>query len=483
MKKTLYWFLLAAFLLGAVLLTRTLLLQPRDIRLSPAPELEIDSRRVCRRLARALRIPSISSRTPSALDEGRFEQMVDYLLETFSPVLDQLEVERHSQCLVFRWTGSEPELPPLLLLAHLDVVPVEPGTLDEWSFPPFSGEVAGGYIWGRGALDDKSSALAILEAVEVMITHGESPRRGVILAFGLDEEIGGLEGAGAQAQRFAAEGLEPHLILDEGYAVLEGVIEVVASPVAVVGVAEKGLVTLELVVRSTGGHASMPERQTSLGILAAALAALESEPMPARLDGAPALFFDELAREMDFGPRFLFANRWVTEPLLRRTLAAKASTDALLRTTTAVTTARAGVANNVLPQEARAAVNFRIHTRDSVAAVLHHARYVIDDARVEVTAVGECYEPSPVSPARGEAWELLEQTIRECYPGALVAPSLVIGATDARHYARLSPNVYRFNGLRLGPEDLARVHGTDERISTKNYLEMIRFYLRLMRNG
>ena len=270
------------------------------------------------------------------------------------------------------------------------------------------------------------------------------------------------------------------MILDEGYGVLEGVVELVAPPIAAVGIAEKGLVTLELLVSATGGHASMPADQTSLGVLSAALAALEREQLSARLDGAPALFFDELARKMPFAQRFLFANRWITEPLLRRELLKQPTTAALVRTTTAVTTASAGVAENVLPERARATVNFRVHTRDDVQGVIEHAREVIDDERVQLTVIGESYEPSAVSPTEGEAWELLERTIRECYPGALVAPSLVVGATDARHYAGLSRSVYRFNGVRLGPEDLARIHGVDERISTGNYLEMIRFYLRLI---
>lgn len=482
MKRLLLLFLFALVVLAGGMLIRTWLWTSEPVAVTPAPELSIDSRRVCERLGRALRIPSVSTREPSALDLARLERMGDFVVETFPSLVEHLGFERHERCLVFRWPGTQPELAPLLLLAHLDVVPIDPRTESEWSFPPFSGEVAGGYVWGRGALDDKASAMAMLEALEILFGRGARPRRGVVVALGLDEEIGGAAGARAQAARFAEEGLEPFLILDEGYGVLEGVVELVAPPIAAVGIAEKGLVTLELLVSATGGHASMPADQTSLGVLSAALAALEREQLSARLDGAPALFFDELARKMPFAQRFLFANRWITEPLLRRELLKQPTTAALVRTTTAVTTASAGVAENVLPERARATVNFRVHTRDDVQGVIEHAREVIDDERVQLTVIGESYEPSAVSPTEGEAWELLERTIRECYPGALVAPSLVVGATDARHYAGLSRSVYRFNGVRLGPEDLARIHGVDERISTGNYLEMIRFYLRLIGN-
>jgi len=469
--------LLALLGLAGVAFVRALTLEPATASPPPAPELRLDARRVCERLAGALRIPSVSSPEPDAVELGRREQMVDYVLETFAPLHQHLGFERHPAALVLRWEGSEPGLDPLLLLAHLDVVPADP---EGWIHPPFAGEIAGGFVWGRGALDDKASAFAILEALEHLLGRGERPRRGGILALGLDEEVGGAEGAAQVAATLAAEGVRPFLVLDEGFAVLEGILELVPHPVAGVGVAEKGALRLELTVEAEGGHASMPERETALGILSGALARLEAEPMPARLDGAPALFFEELAREMEFGPKLLFVNRWLSEPLLRRQLEQRASTAALLRTTTAVTTASAGLAENVVPRRARATVDFRVHPRDELEEVLDHARAVIDDPRVNLEVLEPSWEASAISPTEGAAWEHLAATIRECYPGVQVAPALVLGATDARHYARLSPNVYRFNGLRLGLDDLARVHGVDERIAIRNYLEMIRFYARLI---
>lgn len=481
-KRLLWGLILALVSILIVMAVRTWKCAPRPAFEASAEALgvQLDPRRVCERLSQAIQIPSVSAIEPSALDLGRMNQMVDFIEETFAPLVRELDYERHPAALVFRWQGLQPDLAPLLLLAHLDVVPVDPGTESEWSQPPFSGAITAGYVWGRGAMDDKASALAILEALEHLLVRGHRPERGVIVAIGLDEEIGGARGAAEVAQLFEDEGLRPHMILDEGFAVLEDIVDVVPVPIAGVGIAEKGALTIELEVSGAGGHSSMPEKETNLGILSRAISALESAPLPARLDGAPARFFDELAREMELAPRFLFANRWITEPILRRILDGEASTGALLRSTTAVTMARAGVASNVLPEIARATVNFRIHTRDSVSSVLEHVRAVVDDPRVEIEVLGESWEPSAVSPTEGEAWELLRTTIRECYPGVCVAPSLVLGGTDSRHYAKLSPNVYRFVGLRLGPDDLARLHGTNERIATRNYLELIRFYLRLI---
>jgi carboxypeptidase PM20D1 len=253
--------------------------------------------------------------------------------------------------------------------------------------------------------------------------------------------------------------------------------------VAGIGIAEKGYLTLRLEVQQGGGHASMPGKNSAIGILAAAITSLESNPMEAHIDGAVGLFFDELAREMEFGPKLLFANRWLTEGLLIRELEKQPSTAATLRTTTAVTTTTGGVAENALPESASATINFRIHPRDSIAGVLEHVSETVGDDRVRVEIQGTPSEPSGTSPANGAAYALLEQTIRECFEGVIVAPSLVLAATDSRHYAGLSPNVYRFNPIRLQSKDLDRIHGINERIPAKDYLAMIRFYRQLLSNS
>ncbi len=477
--------LLVVLLCLAVMPLRTLLFESRSLKVVPAQALKIDGKRVFLRLGKALQYPTVSfpAAHSDATAEGRMAQLMDYLLRTFKPLEGRLKIERHPHNLVFRWEGKDPSLAPLLLLAHLDVVPVDPETKDQWNYPPFSGAVSAGSIWGRGALDNKNAAFAVLEAVEYMISRNELPDRGVIIALGCDEEVGGERGAQQQAMRFREEGLAPFLILDEGFAVLDGVIDAVQANVAGIGIAEKGYLTVELQVEQTGGHASMPGPSTSIGILAAAIARLEENPMEARIDGAVGLFFDELAREMPFEKKLLFANRWLLESFLVSELEKQASTGATLRTTTAVTSTRGGIAENVLPESAQATVNFRIHPRDTVESVLAHVRQTIADERVKLVVLGAASEPSAVSPAQGAPWRLIEHTIRECFEGVIVAPSLVLGATDSRHYAGLSEHVYRFTPMKLKPADLDRIHGINERIPTGDYLDMIQFYVQLMRNG
>ncbi|HEV2147832.1 MAG TPA: M20 family peptidase [Longimicrobiaceae bacterium] len=476
--------LLGAVLLVGVLVARAFGFTSRQVPAEPAAPFATDTAAAAERLAGALRIPTISFSDTLAADGPEWAQMHAYLERSFPRVhaaLRRETVGRHA--LLFTWPGTDPSLPPVLLAGHMDVVPVEPGTEAAWTHGPFAGEVADGFVWGRGAIDDKSGVLGILEAVEGLMAEGFRPRRTVLLAFGADEEVGGREGAARIAALLRARGVRPEWVVDEGGAVFQGMMPGLEAPVALVGVAEKGFVSVELVARGGGGHSSMPPRQTAVGILARAVSRLEENPLPSGIRGATGLLFDYAGPEMPFGMRLLFANRWLFGPLVERQLAAKPATDATLRTTTAATVFQGGTKDNVLPSQARAVVNFRILPGDSIAGVLEHVRRTVDDPRVEVRAKGFASEPSPVSSTESAGWKVLQRSIRQTFPDAVVAPYLVVGATDARYYAGLSESVYRFLPVRLTAADLARMHGTDERVGVADYATAVRFYAQLLRNG
>ncbi len=370
-------------------------------------------------------------------------------------------------------------------MGHMDVVPVEPGTEGQWTQPPFEGRNADGYVWGRGALDDKASVVGLLEAVEQLLREGYQPRRTIYLAFGHDEEQGGPAGAPAIAALLGTRHVELEYVLDEGGAITDGILRGMSRPVAVLGTAEKGFVSVELTVAGTGGHSSAPPPQTAIGILSAAVGRLEAQQMPAQLKGVTEQMFAYVGPEMNFLPRVLLANMWLTRPLVVRQLQAAPHTNALLRTTTAATIFEGGVKDNVLPSRARAVVNFRILPGDTVAGVLEHVRRTIADERVqvEVLKTTTVSEPSPVSGTDTPGYRVIERTIRELFPTVVVTPALVIGATDARHYTKLSPNVYRFLPAWLRPADLERIHGTNERISVENLAQFVKFYRQLIRNS
>ncbi|HST62563.1 MAG TPA: M20 family peptidase [Longimicrobium sp.] len=435
------------------------------------------------RLAEAIRIPTVSNQDSAQFDTAAFGAFHTLLRQRFPRVHARLRLETvGGYSLLYTWPGTDPSLPPVLLMGHMDVVPVEPGTEARWTRPPFSGALADGFVWGRGALDDKVSVMGTLEAVEMLLADNFAPRRTVMLAYGHDEETGG-RGAKQIAALLRARGVRPLLVLDEGGIVGRGLMPGVERPTALVGIAEKGFVSVELAAEAPGGHSSMPPRTGSIGRLSAAIQRLEASPMPARLDGPTLQLFGRVGPEMGFAQRMVFANLWITRPLVIRTLEGAPSSNAIIRTTTAPTIFQAGTKENVLPSRARAVVNFRILPGDSVAGVVAHVRRVVGDTAVRVRVL-ETFssEPSPVSRTDDAPFRLLERSIRQFAPDAVVAPYLVVGGTDARHFHAISEHVYRFMPVRVTQDDLARVHGTDERISIRDYEAAIGFYRQLLLN-
>ncbi|NJD18839.1 MAG: M20/M25/M40 family metallo-hydrolase [Gemmatimonadetes bacterium] len=254
---------------------------------------------------------------------------------------------------------------------------------------------------------------------------------------------------------------------------------------ALVGIAEKGYVNVELVVEGAGGHSSTPPEQTNIGILAEAISELEENPFPARFAGATRSMFDWLGPEMPFTTRLALANLWLTEPVVTRMLLGSPQTAAMVRTTTAVTIVEGGVKANVLPIRARAVVNHRILPGDTKEGVLERVRAVVDDERVQVRITGsEAVDPSPVSDTDGPAFRVLARTIRQVLPGegVAVAPYLVMGGTDAKWYSGRSPSVFRFLAAPVGPDVLELAHGTNERMSVEGLAASIRFFQQLIRN-
>ena len=437
------------------------------------------------RLAQAIRIPTVSYPDPAQVDPAAFAALRAHLEQSFPAVHQALTREVLGDALLYTWVGRDPSLPPLLLAAHQDVVPVEPGTEALWPHPPFSGAIADGAIWGRGALDDKMALMGLLESCEALLGQGFQPQRTVLLAFGADEERSGRAGAAQIAALLASRGVRPYLVLDEGLVVTHGIVPAVDRPVALVGVSEKGYLSVSLTARGDGGHSSMPPEHSAVGRLSQAIVNLEAHPMPAALTSPASDLFEAIAPYATFPERLFFKHTRLFGGILRRALEKKPSTNASLRTTTAATMFEGSPKDNVLPATATAVVNFRIHPRDSVEAVLAHVREVVDDPSIEIAPLDTSIasEPSPLSPSEGPAWELLKQSIQATFPEVVVAPSLMIGATDARYYTGLSPNVYRFAPLRMTSEDLKRLHGAAERITLDHYAEAISFYTHLIRAG
>ncbi|QAA76093.1 MAG: Peptidase, M20/M25/M40 family [Candidatus Bipolaricaulis sibiricus] len=441
----------------------------------------VDQERVAAHLAAAIRCPTISHQDPAQFAPGPFAELHRVFARSFPRLHAALRrevVSEHS--LLYTWEGSDPSLRPALLVGHLDVVPIEAGTEEKWTHPPFAGAIEGGFVWGRGTLDTKGSVVAILEAVEALLERGFRPRRTVYLAFGHDEEVSGRRGAKAIADLLRSRGVELEWAIDEGGAILaEGAVPGVRAAVALVGVAEKGYLSLRLVAEGKGGHSALPARDQAVVRLARAIHRLERRPFPPRLQEPALGFLRATAPWMPLGRKLALANLWLTRPFVARAMTRSPATAALVRTTTATTTLQAGTKENIVPQRAEATVNLRLLPGETTEAALARVRRVVGPGvRVEPVSAG--WNPSPVSSTDTEAYRALSRVVRELFPRAVVAPNLVVGATDSRYYAPIAGSTFRFVPIVMTREDMGRIHGTDERISVESLAQCVAFFVRLI---
>ncbi len=486
-RKALVLVFAALLLLAAVLGVNTWRKGSRQLAVQPLAVLPIDQAAVAGRLAEAVRLRTISTRDDARFNVDQFLALRTLLQQRFPRVHARLKRELVGELsLLYTWEGSDPQAPPVMLMAHQDVVPVAPGTEGDWREPPFSGVVKDGYVWGRGAWDDKGNLLAQLEAVELLLASGYQPPRTVYLAYGADEEVGGLRGAARVAALLKSRGIRLDFVLDEGLLVLDGVVPGLRQPAALIGVAEKGYLSVVLKVSATPGHSSMPPARGSsaIAMMSAALKRLDARHLPAGIRGVAGEMFETLAPEMGGFSRVALSNLWLFGPLVQKQLEQSASTNASLRTTTALTIVNAGNKENVLPGRAEATVNFRILPGDSKEQVLAHVRSqmeaVVPPGQFELYALPGAVDASKVAPTGSVQYRVLNRTIREVFPDALVAPGLMIAATDSMHFGEISDHIFKFSPVRATAEDLKRFHGTNERLGVANYAEAIRFYHRLI---
>jgi carboxypeptidase PM20D1 len=472
--------LILLILVIAFILFRALRFGHTPPAVEPLEGIPVDADSVAAHLSKIIQVKSISMENEPAR-QARFEE-IHALLEQFYPRLHAtLKRETVNECsLLYTWEGSDPTLKPVAFLAHQDVVPADPNTLDQWTYPPFSGEIAEGFVWGRGALDMKNHLVGVFEAVEQLIESGFQPRRTVYLASGHDEEIGGKNGAVAIAALLAERGIQLEAVLDEGGMILDGALPGIPGAVALIGNEEKGHINVHLSVQQAPGHSSTPPQHSAIGILAAAITHLENNPLPAN-PHALAPMIEHMGKTLPFTYRLLFANLWLFGGILSSVLAKNGKTNAAIRTTMAATIMSGGIKENVMPTVARANVNCRILPGSNIDETVAHIRKVIADDRVSLE-ISDSFrdEPSPVSPIDGAHFIEIAKTVRGLFGDISVSPFLMLGGTDARHYTPVCPNVYRFAPIRVQSDDLGRVHGIDERIPVASLGEMVKFFAQIM---
>lgn len=322
----------------------------------------------------------------------------------------------------------------------------------------------------------KSQLMGQFEAIEELINRGYKPVKTIYLAIGHDEEIGGINGNAIIASYFESKEEKFSLVLDEGGFIVKNMISGINAPVGMVGIAEKGYLTLELSAVDKGGHSSMPPKHTAIGKLANAIKRLEDSPFDAKVDGATKEFIDTIAPELPFMQRLVFANMWLFRPLIIKKLSSLENTNALLRTTMATTMIKGGVKENVLPQQAEALVNFRILPGENIDSVISKVKKIINDEQINIKVVNYSWNPSKISDSKSEEFKGISMAIKKIFPNAIVTPYLVVGSTDSRHYQKLTNNIFRFSPIEVDQEALKTIHGVNERISTSSYIKLINFY-------
>src|SRR6202795_2414540 len=474
----------AIVIVASVLAFNVVTHSSRQLQVAAVPRAAVDAQAAATRLAEAIRFKTISSyEKPDQHAEAlrRMQAHIEKSFPAFHAAAKREIVADYS--LLYTWEGSDPKARPIALLAHQDVVPVAPGTDKDWQQPPYDGVIADGFIWGRGSWDDKGNLYSMLEAAEALATAGFRPKRTIYFAFGHDEETAGTAGAKNIAALLASRGVKLDFVIDEGLLIIEGMIKGLEKPAALIGVDEKGYATLVLTAHATPGHSSMPPRQTAIGMMSAALARLEDHRLPPQIRGTVAEMFDTLAPEMSGFNRVVLSNLWLFKPLLLREFENSGPSEATLRTTTALTIFNAGDKDNVLPGNAAASVNFRLIPGDTQASVIDHVRDTVANDRISIEPFAGNTDPPPVTASTSPSYLMLNKTIREIYPDVIVAPGLMIAATDSRHYVGITDNIFRFSPVRANGEDLKHFHGTNERLSIEGYADMIRFYRRLIENA
>lgn len=421
-----------------------------------------------------VRIPTVSDRDLDKVDSEAFDEALHELARRFPLIHQRLELTRiDTHGLLFHWAGAS-SAKPVVLMAHLDVVPVE----GEWQHPAFGGDIVDGSIWGRGTLDDKGSLVGICAAVERLLEQDHVPAQDVWLSFGCNEEVSG-SAAVLAVEELTRQGVQPWFVIDEGGAIASEAFPGVAAPIGVIGVTEKGVTSVELRVEGRGGHASTPARMGPTARIARAITRIDRSPMAASVPAPTIELFRRMGSHAPLALRPIMKNAGRAKPLLTRALiAAGPEPAAMTRTTFAITTLSGAPALNVIAATAKAGINIRIMVGDTVAGVLEHVRTVVDDDQVHIDVV-EQNEPSPISPM-DEAFELIESTITEVFPDAVPSPYVMMAATDSRFFTAICPRVYRFAPFRMTKAQRESIHSYDEHLGVDAFLDGVRWYTRLL---
>jgi carboxypeptidase PM20D1 len=478
-KKTLLGIVAVSILLIGILLFNTFRFTSKQLATDTEPSPEL-SQASLKHFQEAISYKTISYGDSTLFDSTQFLGFSGFLEKTYPSIHTKLSREIVADySLLYKWEGKNSDLKPFVLMAHQDVVPIEEVTRSMWTVDPFAGEVKEGFIWGRGTTDDKINLISIFEATEKLLLEGYQPDRTIYFAFGHDEEVGGT-GAKAIAALLKSRNVKADLVLDEGGIITLDKVPNMTKPIALLGTSEKGYLSLDLTVEKSGGHSSQPAKETAIDILAAALLNIRDNPFEANIAESTQGFLDYIGPEMPFLQKVIFANQWLFEGLIIGIYEKSPTGNAVMRTTAVPTIIDAGIKDNVVPTVAKATVNFRLLPGDEINEVIEQVKLKVNDERVKISNANSFLaEASAVTPTNSFAFKKINETIQKTSANTLVAPLLLIGGTDSRHFGEVSTGIIKFSPM----VDPIGFHGIDERVSLESYRTALWFYEQLLRNA
>jgi carboxypeptidase PM20D1 len=463
----------------AIILIRALMFKPRAAENKSSYPVFVNGEKAVHDLAEMIKCKTVSNRDASLDDQAEFDKFEALLPELFPAVYSKCSFEKvGTRGLLLRWKGKSPDAPSVFM-SHYDVVSVEE---KDWEKPAFDGVVDNGVLWGRGTIDTKGTLNGILQAAESLINEGFVPKNDIYFAFGGNEEVNG-DGSYGIVQLFKERGITPGLVIDEGGAVCTGVFPGVSSPIALIGIAEKGMVNVEYTVKGGGGHSSSPKAGGPVSRLSSACLKVEKASFKYTVSAPTKQMFDLVGRHSTFLYRVLFANLWCFGPVL--SLYAKLSggeMNAIVRTTTAFTQMEGSKGVNVIPPVAKMASNHRIIPGETVESTVAHIKKAVKDDKVEVTVING-NNPSVISRTDCEAYDRVRSSVAETWQDAIVTPYLMVAGSDSRHWGEISDKVYRFSAMALTKEERGYIHGNNERIPFATISRTVEFFERLMRKS
>ncbi|MCO5231468.1 MAG: M20/M25/M40 family metallo-hydrolase [Chitinophagales bacterium] len=426
------------------------------------------------RVAKALTYQTVSYEDTSLIDYNTFLEFHKYLQSTFPIIFENLTLETvNKYSILLKWSGSNPQLKPGILMAHQDVVPVSEDTKDLWRFPPFEGIIKDDTLFGRGSIDNKANLISQLEAINFLLQQNFKPQRDIYFVFGHDEEIGGKQGALAVAQLLKSRNIQADFVLDEGGYVSTGIVPGVTRPVALVGTAEKGFLNLELSVNIDGGHSSMPNKDNAINTLSKALVNLSNTPFPSSISPSVQSFMAHVSPHSSFINRLAMSNLWLFKPLIYNIYSQTAPGDAMIRTTMVPTIIKGGEKDNVIPNIAVANINYRINSGTTIQDVIDHTTKAINNPLVHISMKSQGQEATGVSPVNTESFQHISSSVASNFENSITTPFLMIAGTDSKHFDIVSQNIYKFSPL-ANPYGF---HAVNEYLNLKDYKNTIGFYV------